>query len=150
MGYFFPFYPPNSPKNQHFTKWKKCQILLSVPKIMIICYTVPEMRHVVNVIVIFHFELFFFPFTPLITRKMKISKKWKKHLDISSFYTSRVRISASHFTICEAFFKFEWNWELYFKFFNENAKLKKNIFISLFFSIKHFPQTSYLLKLINT
>ena len=31
----------------------------SLPKIMIICYTVPEIWHVTDVIVIFHFGLFF-------------------------------------------------------------------------------------------
>ena len=31
----------------------------SVPKIMIICYTVPEIWHLTDVIVIFHFGLFF-------------------------------------------------------------------------------------------
>ena len=31
----------------------------SVPKIMIICYTVPEIQCVTDVIVIFHFGLFF-------------------------------------------------------------------------------------------
>ena len=30
-----------------------------VPKIMIICYTVPKIRHKTNVIVVFHFGLFF-------------------------------------------------------------------------------------------
>ena len=30
----------------------------------------------------------FFPFTPITTQKIKTSTKWKKHLDISSFYTS--------------------------------------------------------------
>ena len=42
---------------------------------MIICYFVAEIWHVTNVIVIFHFELFF-----------ALLKKWKKHLQISSFY----------------------------------------------------------------
>ena len=31
----------------------------SVPKIMIICYTVPEIQHVTDVIAIFHFGPFF-------------------------------------------------------------------------------------------
>ena len=115
-----------------------------VPKIiMIICNTVPEIWHIKDVIVIFHFvpffallprlqpkkskfwnnkknawryhhltyvyqkswsddvqflrygvwqmQLFFIlsyflPFHPLTAQVIKISKKWKKHLDISSFY----------------------------------------------------------------
>ena len=36
----------------------------------------------------FSFWTTFCPFTPLTARKMKISKKWKKYLEISSFYTS--------------------------------------------------------------
>ena len=35
----------------------------------------------------FSFWAIFCPFTPLTAQKMKISKKWKKHLEISSFYT---------------------------------------------------------------
>ena len=38
-------------KTHHFTQ--------SIPKIMIICYTVPEIWCVMDVIVIFHFGLFF-------------------------------------------------------------------------------------------
>ena len=72
----------------------------SVPKIMIICYTVPEIWHVTHVIFIFHSGLFFtllphkiYPFTPQnlpfypTAHKIKISKKVKKGLEISSFYT---------------------------------------------------------------
>ena len=46
-----------------------------VPKIIIICYTVPEIWRVTDVIVIIHFGLLFCPFTPLTVRKKKISKK---------------------------------------------------------------------------
>ena len=53
--------PPNSLKNKNFKKMKKHQDIssfyTSVPKIMIICYTVPEIRHVMDAI-IFHFGLF--------------------------------------------------------------------------------------------
>ena len=38
--------------------------LSSIPKIMIICYTVSEIWCVTHVILIFHFGLFFCPFTP--------------------------------------------------------------------------------------
>ena len=53
-----------------------------VPKIMIISYTVPEIRHVTYVIVIFHFGLFFAllppsPPHPLKAQKIKFLKKWK-------------------------------------------------------------------------
>ena len=35
----------------------------------------------------FSFWAIFCPFTPLTAQKIKIFKKWKKHLEISSFYT---------------------------------------------------------------
>ena len=45
LGHFLPFDPPNNPEHQNFEKWKKCQEISSfytiLPKIMIICYTVP-------------------------------------------------------------------------------------------------------------
>ena len=50
-------------------------------KIMTICYTVPEKRHVTDVIFISHSGLFFvlLPLPPsLMTQKIKILKKWKK------------------------------------------------------------------------
>ena len=94
LGYTFPFYPfpppPNCPKNENFKKWKQYleipTFITSVPRIMIICFTAPEIWHVTDVIVIFHYGLFL-PFLPLPARKIKISKKCKKHLEISSFYT---------------------------------------------------------------
>ena len=49
----------------------------SVPKIMIIFYTVPEIWCMMDVI-IFHFGPFFCTFTPLQAKKIKIKKKIKK------------------------------------------------------------------------
>ena len=40
----------------------------------------------------FSFWVIFCPFTPLTAQKIKISKKWKKHLEISLFYTSVPKI----------------------------------------------------------
>ena len=68
-------------------KWKKHLEMSSfytrVPKIMIVCYTAPEIWHVTYVIVIFHFGLFFAlltppaPFPPHLTpKKIKILKNW--------------------------------------------------------------------------
>ena len=62
-----------------------------VPKIMTIGYTVPEVWHVIDVIVVFHFGLFF-AFYPSKSPKKKVSKKMKKHLEISSFYTGVPKI----------------------------------------------------------
>ena len=106
LGHFLPFHPSNSPKNQNFKKMKKglriSSFHKSVTKIMIICYTVPEIWHVTDVIVIFHFELFLalLP-TPLTaSNKIKISKKWKKHLEIS-FYTRVPKIMIRWCTVSE-------------------------------------------------
>ena len=51
---------PNSPKKEYIKK-KHLEIssfYTSVPKLMIICYTVPEIWRMTNVVVIFHFRLF--------------------------------------------------------------------------------------------
>ena len=91
--HFGPFFPllPNNLKNQNFDKLKKTPgniiILQKCTKIMIICYTIPEIWHVTDVIVIFHFGLFFALLRPLTALNIKISKKWKTSLDIPSFYT---------------------------------------------------------------
>ena len=46
LGLFFAFLPPDSPKNENFEKQKKYleipPFYKSVSKIMIICFTVPE------------------------------------------------------------------------------------------------------------
>ena len=64
LDYFLPFYPLNNLKNQNFEKVIKRHVEISsfyatAPKIMIICYTVPEIWHVTDVVIIFHFVLFF-------------------------------------------------------------------------------------------
>ena len=81
FGPFFAlFYPPysskiqNSKKNENNT-WKYHHFT-QVYQIMIICYTVPEIWCIIDVI-IFHFG-YFLPFTPLTAQKVKIKKKMKK------------------------------------------------------------------------
>ena len=65
QGHFLSFYPPNCLKNENFKKMKKKKHLdissfyTSIPKIMVICYTVHEIWYVTDVIVIFHFGLYF-------------------------------------------------------------------------------------------
>ena len=59
-----PLPPSNSPKNENLKKKMKKKSLeisfyTSVPKIMVICHTVPEIWHMTDVIVTFHFGLFF-------------------------------------------------------------------------------------------
>ena len=87
---FCPFTLLTTQKIKILKFWKKhleiSSFYTSVPKIMIICFTVPEIWHMTHVTFIFHFGLFF-ALLPLTAQKMKISKKWKKRLEISSFYT---------------------------------------------------------------
>ena len=54
---FCPFTPITTQKIKILTE--KSSFYTSVPNIMIICYTVPWIWHVTDLIVIFHFELFF-------------------------------------------------------------------------------------------
>ena len=49
----------------------------NVPKVMIICYTVPEIRHVTDVIHIFHFGLFFALLPHWRSKKSKCQKNEK-------------------------------------------------------------------------
>ena len=79
---FCPFTPITAPKMETSKQWKKSLEISSfhrsVPKLMIICYTVPEIRCVTNVIVVFHFGLFFCPFTPWQPKNENFKKMWKK------------------------------------------------------------------------
>ena len=84
FGLFFcPFHSLTTWKIKIKKNWKKhpeiSSFYNSVPKIMIICYTVPEIWCMTDVICIFHFGLF-------LAQKIKILGKWRKHLGISSFY----------------------------------------------------------------
>ena len=88
LAIFLPFHPTNNPENQNFEKMNKSleisSFYTSEPKITIICYTVPEIWHVTDVIFICHFGLFFALLPPpsLTAQKIKIFKKWKKYGDI--------------------------------------------------------------------
>ena len=67
FGQFFA-HPPNIPKKSLKNLKNTLEISsfnTSVPKTMSICFTVPEIYCVTDLIVIFHFELNFFPFTSL-------------------------------------------------------------------------------------
>ena len=89
LGHFLLFNPTNNLKNQNFEEIIiiiKCleisSFYTSVPKIMIICYTVPEMWCMTDVIFIFYFGQFFALLHPL---KIKILNKWKKALRYHHF-----------------------------------------------------------------
>ena len=65
-------------------------------------YTILFLRHdVTDVIIIFHFGLFFALLAPLTTRKIKISIKWKIFLEISLFYTCVPKIMIRWCTVPE-------------------------------------------------
>ena len=49
----------------------------------------------------FSFQAIFYPFTPLTAQKIKIFKKWKKYLEISSFYISAPKIMIRWCTVPE-------------------------------------------------
>ena len=74
---FCPFTPLRTQKIKTLKNWKKCLEIWSfyntVPKIMIICYFVPEIWCVTDVIVIFHFRPFF-----ALLQKIKVKKKNEK------------------------------------------------------------------------
>ena len=90
FGLFFallhitPSPPPNSPKNEQIKKQKKKKHLeissfnTIVPKITIICFTVPEIWHVMDAIVIFHFGFVFFSRFPYNSPKNQNFKNMKK------------------------------------------------------------------------
>ena len=111
MDHFLPFYPPPPPnkkktkkeKNQNFEKMKKIAEVSSfytcVADITIIWGTVPQIRSETQNFL--SFWAIFCPFTPLTTQKIKISKKSKKHLEISSFYTCAPKIMIRWCTVPE-------------------------------------------------
>ena len=86
LNHFLLFYPTNNPKTQNFEKMNKnvrrSSFYISVPKIMVICYTVPEIWRVTDVICIYHFRLFFalLPPPPLLIAltPQKIPKSFEK------------------------------------------------------------------------
>ena len=136
MDHFLPFYPPNSPKIKIFKKWKKRHLEVSfytsVLNIMIIWYTVLEILHVTNVNAAFHFGLFFCRFTLLTTRKIKILKKWKTDLEISSFYIIVPKTMIICYTFpemvhgrCNCYFSF-WFWINFCPFTTITAQKIKN------------------------
>ena len=89
LGHCLPFYQPNNMKNQNFEKTKK------IPRDIILHVCATNSNHMIhgswdmvrsrqNILSI---GTILYPFTPLTTQKTKILKKWKKHLEISSFYS---------------------------------------------------------------
>ena len=90
LGYFLPFYPLTCPKNEHFKMKKMPGDIIILHKCTknhdhTLYYSWDMVRDRCNCY--FSFWAIFCPFTYLRVQKIKISKKWKKRLEISSFYT---------------------------------------------------------------
>ena len=103
---FCPFNPPpnNNPENQNFEKMKK-----SPEDIIILHKCTINDNHMMdgswnmmcNKQNFLSFWAIFCPFTLLTTQKVKTLKKWKEHLEISSFYTSETKIIIIRYTVPE-------------------------------------------------
>ena len=78
-SFFFAYLPPSKPK-------KSALFYTCAPKVTITWCMAPEIHNETERIFCY-FAYFSPPFTPLTTWKIKILKKWKNHLDMSSFYT---------------------------------------------------------------
>ena len=105
FGQIFALLPPNSPKTQNLTKMKKKPgdiiILHKCTKNhdhLLYCswYMVPDRCNCY-----FSFWAIFCRFTPVTAQKIKISKKWKKHLKISPFYIYLPKIMIRWCTVSE-------------------------------------------------
>ena len=105
LGYFLPYYPTNSLKNRNFRKMKK------TPGDIILLHRCPnnhdhmlycswDMAHE-ECNCYFSFWAIFCSFTPLTALKIKISKKSKKDLEISSFYICVPKIMIRWCTVSE-------------------------------------------------
>ena len=81
----FTLLPHLQPKKSKFWKNEKntwryiSSCYTSVPKMSIICYTVPGIWHVMDVIFYFSFWVIFCPIAPLTPQKIIIKKKWKEN-----------------------------------------------------------------------
>ena len=68
---------------------------------MIICYTVPEISCMTDVIVIFDFGLFFALLPPNSPKNINFKEMKKKPLEILSFYTSVQKMMIISYTVPE-------------------------------------------------
>ena len=110
LDHFLTFYPPNNPENQNFEKIKKVprDIIISQYQISSSHSTINDNKMMYdswdmkrNRQVFLSFWTIFCSFTPPTTQKIKILKKMKKHLKISSFYTSVPKIIIICYTVPE-------------------------------------------------
>ena len=101
---FLPFYPPNNPKSQNFEKMKKRPGDIIISHMCTInhndtMYGSWYIEHDGQIFL--SFRTIFCLFTPWTAWKIKISKKWKKNLQISSLYTSVPQIMIIWYTVPE-------------------------------------------------
>ena len=85
-----PFTPLKTQKNQNFEKMKKNAWIYHFTQVQqkLWSYDILYLRYGAwQMYLLFLILGYFGPFTPLTAWKMKISKKWKNHHKISSFYT---------------------------------------------------------------
>ena len=103
--HLWPCFAPNSPKNENFVKLKKStwryyhftQKCIKNHNHRLYC----SWAMCAGCNCYFSFWTIFYPFTPLTAPKMKISKNWKKHLEVSSFYTSAPKIMITGYAVPE-------------------------------------------------
>ena len=102
---FCPFTSSNNMKNQNFKKLKK-----TPGDIIILHMCIKNHDHMLycswdmvfdRCNCYFSFWVIFCPFSPLTAQKIKIFKKWKKHLEISWFYNSVPKITIICYTVPE-------------------------------------------------
>ena len=131
FGTFFALLPPlTTQKIKILKKWRKhmeiSSFYTSVPKIMIIYCSLDMASNRFNY---FSFWAIFYPFTSLTAQKIKILKKWKKHLEISSFYTSVPKIMIICYTVPEIWWVTDviiFHFGPFFALLPKKSKLKKN------------------------
>ena len=136
-----PFMPLTAQKMKISKKWKKCpemsSFYTSATKIMIICYIVPEIWHVMDVIVIFHFGQFFALSSPPplpTAQKMKSSKKWKK-IPWIYHHLTQGRVIPCEFTRILKIFPpdphgFSWNFVMWIVYPSRNENPENFIILS--------------------
>ena len=100
-----PFYSPKSPKNQNFEKTKKTPgdiiiLHMCTKNYDQIMYSSWDMLHD-RCNCYFSFWAIFYTFTLLTAQKIKILKKWRKCLEIPSFYICLPKIMITWYMVPE-------------------------------------------------
>ena len=127
FSHFGPFYTPNNPENQNFEKIKRA------PGDIIILHKCTtnenhmrygswDMKH--NKLKFLSFAAIFCPFTPLTTPKIKLLKKWKPSLEVSSFNTSVPKIMIICYTVPEIWRVTHDTYDFYFSFWTTFCPLQ--------------------------